>query len=246
MKKIIFLTLLTNFSLVFYTSGQQTITDLISNSVEASEEIEFIYDLDVFQYFKLTEYDTELKKSIYKKTNEYQTKLTELKNLKTKMLNTTYYTTLFYKFSSSNNYDVKRKGFEIELGSNMGIGTIGARTPKTINNFLFKSLPTKEVSNPLFPLNVKFEYLFIQIDELSGLEIENDRDKIVIYFFFIPNGKEKTTYKYFNSTQNAYSGWCNITETNIKSEKVRVVVANMKNGKIYYDKNYSTPNSLKK
>ena len=51
--------------------GQQTINELTSNAVQADVKTNAIYDLDVFHYFELTDYDTELKRAVFKKTKEY-------------------------------------------------------------------------------------------------------------------------------------------------------------------------------
>ena len=226
------MTLLTLFCV--QTFGQ-TLSDLTANAQEATDKLEAIYDLDVFQYFNLYDYDTELKQAVFKKTEDYQTKLAELKSAKAEMLKTTYYTSINEAFSSYTNYDLKRKGFEIDLGSNWGMGTMSARTPKSINGFLFKGLPSKQVPEPLFGQGVNSEKLFLTMTEEAGLEIENDKENIEVYFFFTPSGKEKTVFKFLNSDHN----WYNITHNDLKADKVRVVVANKSSGKIYLDKTYT-------
>lgn len=234
MNKFLTTTLLLTFLTWVPTFGQ-SISDLTANSKEATDQLYAIYDLDVFSYFNLYDYDTELKQSVFKKTEEYQTKLAELKSIKAEMLKTTYFTTKDEAFSDYNNYDIKRKGFEIDLGSNWGMGTMSARTPKSINGFLFKGLPSKQVPEPLFGQGVNSEKLFLPITEEAGLEIENDKENIQIYFFFTPSGKEKTVFKFLNSDHN----WYNITHNDLKADKVRVVVANKSSGKIYFDKTYT-------
>jgi hypothetical protein len=62
------------------TSTPKTISDILSNKTEASEKIQFIFTVDVFKYFALYDFDTELKREIYKKTTEYLNYLNELKN----------------------------------------------------------------------------------------------------------------------------------------------------------------------
>lgn len=234
MNKFLTTTLLLTFSFCVRTFGQ-TLSDLTANAKEATDQLEAIYDLDVFHYFNLYDYDTELKQSVFKKTEEYQTKLAELKIAKAEMLKTTYYTSLTEAFSSYTNYDLKRKGFEINLGSNWGMGTMSARTPKSINGFLFKGLPSKQVPEPLFGQGVNSEKLFLPMTEEAGLEIENDKENIEVYFFFTPTGKEKTVFKFLNSDHN----WYNITHNDLKADKVRIVVAHKSTGKIYLDKTYT-------
>jgi len=244
------------------TFGQKTISDLTLNAkklsvlnaqndfdasvgslnMEQTAIFNATYDLDVFKYFKLYDYDTELKQAVFKKTEEYQNKLTELKSIKAEMLKTTYYVKIEDKFND-NNYDIKRKGFDINLGSNWGMGTMSARTPKSVGGILFKALPTKQVAESTIGKGIYSEELFLPISEEEGLEIENDKGNIDIYFLFTPTGKEKSVIKFLNS--DGY--WYNINHNDIKSEKVRVVVANKSSGKIYFDKTYSyQPSASKK
>ena len=195
------------------TLGQQTISELTANAVEATDNIKYIYDLDIFRYFELTElYNTDLKRSVFKKTQDYQTYLIQLKNERVEMLKTTYYVIQTDVFNNLN-YNVKRKGFELELGSNWGIGTASARTPKSIyiQNILpivLKGLQTKQVAAPNLGKGVMIEKLFLQMSEENGLEIENskrneedyvnDKSKgdIILYYFFKPNGKEKSVLNF--------------------------------------------------
>lgn len=224
--------------LTFFCShifGQQTIFDLISNA-KSVKGIESIYDLDVFSYYNLDEYNTELQKTVFKKTAEYQSKLQELKKMKAEMLKTTYVVRLQNEFGD---YNIKRKGFEFSMGENMGIGTSSARPPKSLyigdeNFVILKSLPTKQVAHPLLGKGVFDETLFLSMSEETGLEIENDRDNFCLFFFFTPIGKEKTTFKFLNSGD----AWYNITKNCIKADKIRIVVANKTSGKICYDRSF--------
>lgn len=230
------MTLLTIFCV--QTFGQ-TISDLTANAKEGTAELKAIYDLDVFSYFNLNDYDTELKQAVFKKTEDFQSKLTELKSIKTEMLKTTYYAKISEAFNRQN-YDLKRKGFEIELGMNWGMGTMSARTPKSIyldngGYILLKALPSKQNAAPIMGQGVYTENLFFVMSEEAGLEVENDKENIDVYFFFTPNGKEKSVFKFLNSDGN----WYNITHNEIKADKVRVVVANKSSGKILYDKSFS-------
>lgn len=219
-------------------NGQHLISELTDTTNIGTAELIYIYDLDVFSYYKLNDYDTELKQAMFKKTDDYQIKLKELKSFKSKMLTSTYYTIMENAFSS--NYDMTRKGFVITLGSNWGIGTMSARTPKSIyfengGCILLKYLPSKQVQVKMLP-GVYNEVLFFSMSEDIGLKIENDKDNTVVYFFFNPIGKEKTTFQYYNEVgQSNYSGWYNITHNDLKSDKVRIVIANKLSEEIYYD-----------
>ncbi len=235
-------------SLSFLAHGQQNISELTSSSKEATIELQYIYDLDVFTYFKINDFDTELKKSVFLKSEEGQNKLNELKSAKTEMLKTIYYARLSNRFQ--NDYDINKKGFTIVLGINFAFASSLALTPKTIyfdesdrekGGILLKALPTKrtditkefntyrtnKVEGGLYE-----ESLFIPMSEESALEVENDRENTDIYFFFTPQGREKTVVKFFSNE------WNEVTRNMLKADKVRVVVTNKSSGKICFDKTY--------
>jgi hypothetical protein len=227
----------------FQCNGQQLITDITANATEENGKLDDIYQLNVFSYYNLEEYDTELKKSVFKKTTEYQNYLTELKTKKAEMQKTTYYTIKTDMFNDTN-YDVKRKGFEIEIGTNSGLGTFTARTPKSIylengSRIILKGLPIKQKPEPYVAKGVFSENLFLQISEENGLEIENSRENIQVYYFFTPTGLEITTFKFYNFDNGRYRGWYTINNNDLKSETVRVIVANKETGFIYFDKFYN-------
>jgi hypothetical protein len=223
--------------------SQQTISDIISVAKEGtSDTLEMIYDLNVFDYFNLDTYDTELKKTLFKKTTDYQNYLSQLKGMKVEMLKTTYYFILENEFTNID-YDLKKGGFVIALRENEGFGTSSAQTPKSINHILFKALPTKQI--PL-EQGITQETLFIPLSQTDGLEVENNRDNIDLYFLFTPSGKESNTFKWYVMGNNSYAGLYNITLKNIYSNKVRIVVVNKVSGVIYFDKTYSYTASANK
>jgi len=169
------------------------------------------------------------KRAVFKKTTDYQNYLTQLKDLKNEMLKSTYYIKLEDQFTNVD-YNLKRGGFEIGLGENTGMGTLSGRTPKSIDGILLKALPTKQVPEEE---GICQETLFLPMSETTGLDIENNKENIDIYFFFVPSGKEKNTFKWYVIGGASYAGWYNITLSNIKSDKVRIVVANKSSGIIY-------------
>jgi hypothetical protein len=68
--------------------------------------------------------------------------------------------------------------------------------------------------------------------ETNGLEIENDKENISLYFFFVP-----TPSGIFLHPWTCFDGYFN--SRIMKSDKVKVVVANSSTGKIYQDKSFS-------
>jgi hypothetical protein len=75
MRKITTLLFLMIVFIPVLTQGQQSISDLTANAEEANGQLISIYDLDVFAYFNISDYDTELKQAVYKKTEDYKTNL---------------------------------------------------------------------------------------------------------------------------------------------------------------------------
>ncbi len=76
------------------------------------------------------------------------------------------------------------------------------------------------------------------MSEEIGLEIENDKENIQIFYFFTPNGRQKTEFRFYNMVSNPNSGWYKMTMNDLKAENVRIVVANKISGKVYFDKTY--------
>jgi len=178
------------------TKPEGELQDILKGLEEAdSGKLETIYNLDVLGYFNLgDDYDTELKMKVFKKTPEYAKKLSELKKMKTEIFSTEYYLKLHGKFYDTQ-YDVKKKGFSISLDGNMGECLSQAHPPKSVNNFLLSSLPTKNIYIGLVR-GVYVEHLFLPMNEEKGLEIENSREKFTIYLIFKISGKENVRYKF--------------------------------------------------
>lgn len=235
--------------------GQQNISELTSTSKEATSDLEYIYDLDIFSYYNLKDYDTELKKSVFLKSEEGQNKFNELKNIKAEMQKTTYYVKLSHKFNDLD-YNIQKKGFSIVFMEwvNAALSPSLAEAPKSIkiqseetndksvSRILLKSLPTKRIDiteeyNSYRTRKVEGIYsdeLFLSMTEESGLKVENDRENTDLYFFFTPNGREKSIFKSFASEK-----WNDITRNSLKADKVRIVVANSLSNKILLDKSFS-------
>ena len=138
---------------------------------------------------------------------------------------------------------MKRKGFDIALHiPNFD----GAETPKSVRGFLFKALPVEFLSHrPGIVDAFVCSSLFIPVSKTIGLEIENNKESINGYFFFIPSGIEKTTVKvlYNDYGMRSIEGEGHIVKhanMNISSDKVRFVLFNETSRSIYFDKTYSS------
>ncbi len=212
------------------TFGQQNISDLTATTEEATAELFYLFDLNVISYYEL-DYDTDLEISVFKKSEEYQNKLSELKKIKAETLNTPYYLKETGKFTWYNTYNMKRSGFEIDLV------WWGEKAPKSFYlsealecRVQLKALPTKQATEGSCR-----EVLFIPMSETDGLEVTNDIENIDIYYFFSPKGIERITSKLLCPGIITWENNSNY----ITANSVRIVVANNTTGKIYYDKSYS-------
>ena len=209
---------------------------LTKGITEADIKLKYVNDLNVFSYYELTDYDTPLKKEVYKKTGDYARKLAELTVLK----NGLFYIKKSSQFRKKESaYDIKKKGFNIPISKNWGIAPYESNSQKSIEYtnseyISLKSLTTFKQQSDLFK-GAYDEFMFLPINEESGLEIENAKESIDIYFIFTPNGSEKISYNFIY----AFTGRSTLTTTyNIKTDKVRVVVVNNITEKIYFDKTF--------
>lgn len=204
-----------------------------------------IYKLDVFQYFNLSQYDTDLKKSAFKKSDEYKDKLILLKAMK--LPKKQYFIEIDCELSGWSDsasgsagslyYNMKKKGFEICLGSSPPQGIVG-------EGYEFKSLPLKYINaiTTLVNRQVRDEILFIPIKEDEAIEIENGVNNIKLYLTFRVKGTVNhkimsTGDEYFNNP-NYKLGYWGETQDFIIGNPIRVVLANINSGKVYYDKTY--------
>jgi len=225
--------------------GQQTIFDLTANTPRADTcKLYAVYDLDIFKYFGLEQYDTDLRKEVFKRTVEGQFMLNEVKKKRSKMFSTMYYA-VNNSFSGQRgtaiftNYDVQRKGIYAYLYPHSDFGTANAQAPKSIRmrtssgemGILMKALPTETLGK-----YVSYEYVFLPMTEENGLEVENEKESdLEVYYFFTPSGRERVEYRFYNMGDRY---WYTMTENLIKADKIRVVLANKVSGKIYSNKSY--------
>jgi hypothetical protein len=206
-----------------------------------------IYNSDVVAYFKLSEYDTDLKKELFAKTPEYASKLKELAKRKEEAMQNTYFVTL--SGSELSNYDTTRKGFKLELGSNIRIGGRGGMRPEeSVEGIIFPTLPTElekwsSFAGMPMPDGINIEYYFFPLSEEHGLEVENNKSDVQLYFIFKIADVKKVSYKTYSA--GGEQGWFETTARHIIGNSPRVVVANSKSGAVYADIAYKEPEPKK-
>jgi hypothetical protein len=130
MNKIILTTLILG---VCFTVNAQTISEIksaaapiagrMSNSfykheISQFKEIRSILKLDVFEYYDLNEqYNSDLKKKVFKESEAYKEKLAELQKKKTELKQTTYFLDFEPTYYERNNlieYDLTSKTFKVD------------------------------------------------------------------------------------------------------------------------------------
>lgn len=202
-----------------------------SNSKEANyKELLAIMNLDVISYYDLSsQYDTELKIKSYKKTEEYNEKLSELKRIKAEQADIYH----FYVFDKFGDYEVKSHGFYLDLGTNMYSGDF-VRAPTTVNNFLIKGVKIKgeKILQNEYTGLVR-DYLLLKTTEDEGLKIENNKTDVKIYIFFKLDRVVKTQSDWLSIfSRKARKGPFAL----ISTRDVRVLAININNNEIYLNK----------
>src|SRR5690554_4791899 len=94
-----------------YTTNQMWKAKMEDESYK-NQSISFIGEilsLNVIRYYGIRGYDTDLKQHLYKETEEYKKLESELKTIKQKLLNQTFY----YLVPIEKNYNVEKKAFSL-------------------------------------------------------------------------------------------------------------------------------------
>ena len=114
----------------FFTLNAQTISDIKNSSkridgrmgnsfynhdIRQYKELNSMLNLNVFEYYELQkQYDTELKKKVFKDSDEYKMKFSELESKKLELKKTPYYLDfepIYYERNNQIKYDLNTKSF---------------------------------------------------------------------------------------------------------------------------------------
>ena len=146
-----------------------------------------ILNNDVFSYYKddLKDYDTPLKKQVFKKTDEYKELLStireiakKIKNGKVKMIDE--------PGDSLSDYDLKRNGFYYNVGANFtdyGAGNY----PISKNGFCLDRIPTSKTKD----IGGTIWRIFLPCDADTAVKIEKNNDIIFVYTFKVTGVVDK-------------------------------------------------------
>lgn len=209
---------------------------------EQKLKIESIIRLDVYEYFQLLQYDSDLKKKVFEQTEEYQIKLKELKSIKNDLLKKKYY--IDYDIAenekSSLKYNLKTQSFTfsnttfgnlIIPEAKLILGTIVLDKPQ---GFILKNTPININKVVAVKQTINFK---IPTEDIA-LKIEENAENIKILFIF-----QFTAIKAFNN--NYYADF--IRKDNYLLTKLdQVIVYNSSNNEILKIYKYTPPSPTKK
>lgn len=188
--------------------------------------IEFALTLDVYAWNDLkyygggyiAPYETELKRKVFEDSEEYKEKLEKLKGYRSRLLQTVLYAKLKHGYGGFEpQYDLNKRAFKVHTHK-MRTNPVNK---ELVNEFIFNTLPVTGDDDSYRTNGTQF--FLLKTDEKTAIEIEGNED-VQLYVFFILNGKVK---------ELGFGG-----SKLYESDKVRIVLAHQKTGKIYYDQSF--------
>src|SRR5260221_3204524 len=209
--------------------------------ISQKEEITYILTLDVFGYYHLDTYGSDLKKETFSQTGEDKGKLSELKQLRSSLIGSDYY--IDYEIAdyqkSKFKYNLATKTFPF---SNAAFGNRTIADGKLIFSTIQIDKPQGFIlRNALVEVNnvVAFRQSisFLIIDEKTALEIEENAASLKLLFVF-----RFTDAKPFKS--NLYAG-LNFTDYYLMTRLLKVVAYDSATGKVYREFKYVPPTPKK-
>lgn len=202
-----------------------------------SKELERLFVSDVFQYYDLDkEYDTPLKKKVYQNSKEYKEKIQELTKLRNDAIKPTYYvsTGLVDKNLGDAIYDLKTKSLIIPIQAQLFY------IKPIIDNcdeYIFTNLSAKihgARGDQPYDVTVYVVGIFLQMNEKSALNIENNLDSCKLYIVFKLTGRAKKLNFYARPPDYSYAL---STKDFVEAVISRMIIANDSTGEVYYSKN---------
>jgi hypothetical protein len=209
---------------------------ILHGVVPASGSPDFLSD--VFGFFALRDqYNTDLKRAVFAKTQEYKTLLDSMNSVRVRAMATKWYVVareqgdMFEGPWELYPYDVRAGGFYLRLGRNFL-----ARVPKSCQDFHLTVLPTERRPDPELSSSygITEECILLPMGEQAGLAVETNWKTIKVYVLFTIAGMEEVHFRYYDLT----NGWCSGSQRVVATRNVRIVVGNASDGAVYFDKSY--------
>jgi len=201
-------------------------------------EISSIIAPNVFWYYELKEYDSDLKKKVYSETDDYKSKLDKLNIIKKDLMKTDYY--LDFQIA-----DYERPYFKYNLNTKSFTFTISSNLSAFYNdNFLqfdqlcFSKPEGISVKNQKFhsgSVDVVKQVIEVKIqDDKSALKIEEAGENVRFLFLF----KFASAKEFFNDLLGTGYGY---REYHLLTNLSKVIVYNLATGEILKELKYIPP-----
>lgn len=200
---------------------------------EVSNKTRFIATKNVFMYFGLREYNTDLKKSVFKKTEEYKNYESQI----TELLQSRYNISIPIK----NNYDLRTKSIKVKLGENCGTASSPEKCYNVDENWSslrirFSKLVTTKT--PVGKYGGYSEYINIPLSEERALEVENQKSNFeLIITFNIKSALVTIPYKHINlmvMPSDPHSA--TLKADIVDAYKIHIYLINKTTNEIYFEK----------
>lgn len=169
--------------------GKFDVTGKYELNRDQAERIKDVLNLDLFGYYSMSEYNSDLKRHMFSKTDEYRKKLDSLKLIKSKLLNSYYY--LDADINSRNHYAFKYNLFSktfmftIELYSEdfyktniIQFDKICFKKPRSF------SIEYEYINNPRVGKIIR-QCVYFKVDNHNvALKMENSNENLRLLFIF--------------------------------------------------------------
>ena len=161
----------------------------------SADKIKDILELNVVSYFRLTGYDSDLKKALFKETDEYKKYESELKMIRDELKKSSFY----YIHEIRNVYDIEKGGFryDVELNEYDYVDFPGYINHRTLCiEYATKRFPKNRIDTKKWWGGTFYNYtqrvFFPVTDKSVALKIEEARREQVGVLFIFKIGSTKT------------------------------------------------------
>ena len=197
------------------------------------QEISGILASNVFWYYNLSSYDSDLKRKVFSESEEYKSKLTELNQIKSDLLKQDYYLELEIA-------DYEKRSFKYDLNSKTFSFTISSYQSAFYNdsylqfdNICFRTPTGIFLKNSKFhsgQVDVVKQFISINVaDERIALKIEENVDDMRILFLFkFSSAKEFINYPFG-------PGGYGTREYYLLTNLNKAIVYNSRTGEVYQE-----------
>lgn len=181
-----------------------------SDGIDMSKErnLEAIFNLDVFEYYELYDYNTELKRKVFLESSEGQALTKELQQKKENLLNSVSY--FFYRHFEDGRYNLSNKTFDISMrvgfmpiAGYLNLGSLAIKKSGITNRFgYYTSDIYRLYGKEAAALGIIFGTSTIRLpmSEKDALRVENDIDNLALVAEFKIEGMKESLYNAFLGT----------------------------------------------